>query len=66
MSLRGGTTKQSHTIQGGYASVRLPRFARNDMAELPHFIDLSLTALNSEPFFQPGNVVSLLSLVPTS
>jgi hypothetical protein len=31
MSLRGGTTKQSHAIQGGYASVRLPRYARNDM-----------------------------------
>jgi len=31
MSLRGGTTKQSHTIQGSYASLRLPRFARNDM-----------------------------------
>jgi hypothetical protein len=31
MSLRGGTTKQSHTIQGGYASVRLPRSARNDI-----------------------------------
>jgi len=29
MSLRGGTTKQSHTIQGGPASVRLPRYARN-------------------------------------
>ncbi len=32
MSLRGGTTKQSHAIQGEYASVRLPRFARNDIA----------------------------------
>jgi len=31
MSLRGGTTKQSHAIQGSYASVRLPRYARNDM-----------------------------------
>jgi len=31
MSLRGGTTKQSHAIQSGYASVRLPRFARNDI-----------------------------------
>jgi len=31
MSLRGGTTKQSHALQGGYASVRLPRYARNDM-----------------------------------
>ncbi len=29
MSLRG--TKQSHAIQGDFASVRLPRFARNDM-----------------------------------
>lgn len=65
MSLQGGTTKQPHTIQGGYASVRLPRFG-NDMAELPYFIDLSLIALNSEPFFHPGKAVSLLSLVPTS
>ena len=31
MSLRGETTWQSHAIQGGYASVRLPRYARNDM-----------------------------------
>jgi hypothetical protein len=29
MSLRGGRTKQSHAIQGGYASMRLPRY-RND------------------------------------
>jgi len=28
MSLRGGTTKQSHIIQGGYASVRLPRYRK--------------------------------------
>jgi hypothetical protein len=31
MSLRGGTTKQPHAIQGGCASVRLPRYARNDI-----------------------------------
>jgi len=29
MSLRG--TKQSHAIQNGFASVRLPRYARNDI-----------------------------------
>jgi hypothetical protein len=29
MSLRG--TKQSHAIQGRHTSVRLPRYARNDM-----------------------------------
>ncbi len=31
MSLRG--TKQSHAIQSGSTSVRLPRFARNDIKD---------------------------------
>ena len=36
MSLRG--TKQSHAIQGGYASVRLPRYARNDMLRFINYV----------------------------
>jgi hypothetical protein len=42
LSLRGTACpelvsgKQSHAIQGGRASVRLPRYARKDMVEKPH------------------------------
>jgi len=35
LSLRGGTTKQSRTLHNRIASLRLPRYARNNNTGLP-------------------------------